>query len=174
MWWGQFAVVQLQIHKLWPFRIPQTQTGPVSSSRDTIRTQKRATPTPIGGTVRDSVGGYGTVWGDLGAFEGGTGWYGTGFPRKFLNQPVASTSLFCESLRNFAIFISGFAIFVPETYPGSPQGRFYLSICRTLPQSEQRVGHCNVRNPPLLSKQCETRCRSHVPGDVLASCIMYM
>ena len=89
----------------------------------TIRTQKRATPTPIRGTVRDGMGqygtvwdsvgvvwevregmgrygtvwegteGYGTVWGDLGAFEGGTGWYGTGFPRKFLNRPVASTSL---------------------------------------------------------------------------------
>ena len=43
--------------------------------------------------VREGMGGYGTVWGDLGAFEGGTGWYGTGFPRKFLNRPVASTSL---------------------------------------------------------------------------------
>ena len=45
------------------------------------------------GRVREGMGGYGTVWGDLGAFEGGTGWYGTGFPRKFLNRPVASTSL---------------------------------------------------------------------------------
>ena len=45
------------------------------------------------GRVREGMGGYGTVWGDLGAFEGGTGWYGTGFPRKFLNRPVTSTSL---------------------------------------------------------------------------------
>ena len=45
------------------------------------------------GRVREGMGRYGTVWGDLGAFEGGTGWYGTGFPRKFLNRPVASTSL---------------------------------------------------------------------------------
>ena len=43
--------------------------------------------------VWEGTGGYGAVWGDLGAFEGGTGWYGTGFPRKFLNRPVASTSL---------------------------------------------------------------------------------
>ena len=94
----------------------------------TIRTQKRATPTPIRGTVRDGMGRYGTVWegmgvvwevregmggyetvwGDLGAFEGGTGWYGTGFPRKFLNRPVASTSLNKEG----KYFISFFDIFL--------------------------------------------------------------
>ena len=46
----------------------------------TIRTQKRATPTPIGGTVRDGMGRYGTVWDSVGGYGsgmGGTGGYGT-------------------------------------------------------------------------------------------------
>ena len=56
------------------------------------------------GRVREGMGGYGTVWGDLGAFEGGTEWYGTGFPRKFLNRPVASTSL-VKQKKAFAIIL---------------------------------------------------------------------
>ena len=32
----------------------------------TIRTQKRATPTPIRGTVWDGMGRYGTVWEGMG------------------------------------------------------------------------------------------------------------
>ena len=58
------------------------------------------------GRVREGMGGYGTVWGDLGAFEGGTGWYGTGFPRKFLNRPVASTSLRGSTTNFKLIFLS--------------------------------------------------------------------
>ena len=72
------------------------------------------------GRVREGMGGYGTVWGDLGAFEGGTGWYGTGFPRKFLNRPVASTSL--STVHFFFFFYEviqpGLSEITPKTQKG--------------------------------------------------------